>query len=221
MLALTATTKEKPNKQLRQEGSVPAVIYGHNLKKNDVIAVNEKEFRKVFRQAGESSLIEISIDEGKEKRTVLVNDVQKDPVSGDPIHIDFFQPNLKEEVEVAIPIVFIGTAPAEKDLGGTLSKNIQEVEVRALPQNLPHDITVDISGLNTFEDHILIKDLKVAENVQILKEPDEIVASVLPPQNVEEELAATIEENVENVEQVVKEKKEEEEVVEGPAEAPK
>jgi len=191
---------------MKAQGKIPAVVYGPNVK-NASLEVDEKEFKKVFRQAGESSLIELVLE--KEKRPVLVNSIQKDPVSGNIIHIDFFQASLKEEVEVAVPLVFLGSAPAEKDLGGTLNKNILEIEVRALPQNLPHEIAVNIDALKTFEDHILVKDLVLPKDVKAIKNPDEIVASVLPPQKVEEELAAEIKENVEDIEKVEKPKKEE------------
>ncbi len=212
MFSLSAKTRKELGKKansIRGLGKIPAVLYGHNIKKNDIILVDEKEFKKVFKIVGESSLVEILLDEGKEKRTVLVHDFQKDPISGDVIHIDFLQPNLKEKVEVAIPLVFEGVAPAEKDLGGTLIKNMLEVEVKALPQNLPREIKVNIDVLKTFEDHILVKDLVVPNDVEVLKKPDEIIVAVLPPQKVEEELAAEITENVEDIEKVKKEKKEE------------
>ena len=196
----------RKTKSMKAQGKIPAVVYGPNVK-NASLEVDEKEFKKVFRQAGESSLIEFVLE--KEKRPVLVNSIQKDPVSGNIIHIDFFQASLKEEVEVAVPLVFLGSAPAEKDLGGTLNKNILEIEVRALPQNLPHEIAVNIDALKTFEDHILVKDLVLPKDVKAIKNPDEIVASVLPPQKVEEELAAEIKENVEDIEKVEKPKKEE------------
>ena len=97
-------------------------------------------------------------------------------------------------------------------MGGTLVKSISEVEIKALPQNLPHEIKVEISSLKTFEDEILVKDLKVPEGVKILRKPEEIIASVLPPEKVEEELEKPVEEKVEEVEKVgEKEKKEEEE----------
>jgi large subunit ribosomal protein L25 len=124
-------------------------------------------------------------------------------------------------VQVAVPLVFQGVALAEKDLGGTLNKNMLEIEVKALPQNLPHEIVVDISALKTFEDHVLVKDLKVPANVTIVKAADEIVAAVLPPRDVEAELAAEIKEEVENVEKVEKPVKEEEVVVDEPKEEPK
>ncbi len=215
MISLQATIRTqlgKKTKSIRNLGKIPAVVYGPK-EKNVSLTVDEKEFKKVLRVAGESSLIELVIDE-KEKRPVLIQEIQKDPVSDKIIHIDFYQADLKEEVEVAIPLVFEGVAPAEKELGGTLNKNMLEIEVKALPMNLPHEIKVNVEGLKTFEDHIMVKDLVLPANVTVLKNPEEIVAQVLPPQKVEEELATEIKEEVENVEMAVKEKKEEDVVPE-------
>lgn len=217
MITLQAKLREK---KLKIPGEIPAVVYGSGVK-NTSLSIDAKEFRKVYRQAGESSLIELTLEDGKAKHPVLVQEIQREPVSGDVIHVDFYQPNLKKEVEVAIPLVFVGVAPAEKDLGGTLVKNISEIDVKALPQDLPHEITVSIDVLKTFEDHILVKDLKLPEKVTISKNPEEIVASVLAPQKIEEELAKEITEDVESVEKVEKPKKDEEVVEEAPKEAPK
>src|SRR3989338_5652425 len=209
MITLLANNREtlgKKNVELINQGGIPAVVYGQGLK-NNLIDVDEKEFKKVLKEVGESSLVDLLI--GKEKKPVLVQEIQKVPVTGKVIHIDFFQPNLKEEVEVEIPLVFEGVALAEKDLGGTLNKNMLEISVKALPQDLPHEIKVNVESLKTFEDHILVKDLVLPKGVKVSKNPDEIVASVLPPQKIEEELAQEITENVEDVEKVVKEKKEE------------
>lgn len=222
MISLKATTRKdfgKKTKSIKRMGVVPAVVYGPGVK-NISVQVDEKEFKKVFSKAGESSLIELSIEGEKEKKPVLVHEIQRDPISDKVIHIDFFQASLKQEVEVAIPLVFEGTALAEKDLGGTLMKNILEIEVKALPQNLPHEIVVNIDSLKTFQDHILVQDLVFPANVQVLKKLDEIVVSVLPPRKVEEELAAEITENVEDIEKVTKEKKEED-IVEEPKEEKK
>src|SRR3989344_7466102 len=199
MISLLAKLRKdfrKKTKSMKTEGRIPAVVYGPGVK-NANIEVDEKEFKKVFQKAGESSLVELAVEEEKEKRPVLVHDIQRDPVSDKIIHVDFFQASLKEEVEVAIPLVFERVASAEKDLGGTLVKSILEIEVKALPQNLPHEIKVDISSLKTFEDHILVKDLKLPEEVETTKNPDEIVVAVLPPQDVEAELAKEIKEEVE------------------------
>ncbi len=198
--------KEKPN-QIRKEGFIPAVLYGPKIE-NKNLKIDQKEFRKVFKEAGESSLVELKIEGEKENYLVLIHDFQRDPISGDFVHIDFYQPDLEKEVEAWVPIVTVGEAPAVKQLGGTLVKNVTEVLVRALPLKLPHEIKVDISSLETFDDEILTKDLKVGEGVKIMKDPDDVIISVSPPEKVEEELAKPEEETVEP--EVIGEKKKEE-----------
>jgi len=209
-------------------GVLPAVLYGHKIK-NLNLELDLKEFEKIYKEAGESSLItlviakgkdeaeasslSLNVEEKKQKFLVLIHDIQFDHLTEKPIHIDFYQPELKEEVEVTVPLIFEGEAPAVKDLGGTLVKNISEVEVKALPQNLPHEIKVDIGNLKTFEDNILIKDLIVSKEVKILKEPEEIVAKVTQPEKVEEELEKPVEEKVEEVEQIKKRPEEKEEEI--------
>lgn len=200
------TISAKKRSDLKSNDTLLAVLYGPETK-NQPIEVSLKDFKKVFSEAGESSLISLEL-EGK-KFFVLVHEVQKDPVSQEFIHVDFYQPILSKEVEVKVPLVFEGEAPAVKDLSGTLIKEFQEVEVSALPQNLPHEIKVNVLNLKTFEDEILVKDLELPAGVRVLKDPETIVAAVLPPQNVEEELEKPIEEKVEEVEVIEKEKKEE------------
>ena len=211
MLALSVKNREsrgKKVKNLREKGVLPAVLYGPKIK-TQPIEVDLKEFEKVYKEAGESSLVSLRLD--KKEIPVLIHEVQKDPISGNPSHIDFYHPILTEEVEATVPLIFEGEAPAIKELGGTLVKEIQEIGVRALPQDLPHEIKVNVETFKNFEDEILVKDLKIPEGVKILKEPDEIVAKVLPPEKVEEELEKPIEEKVEEVEKVEEEKKEIEE----------
>ena len=203
MLTLPAKIRKtlgKKVKALRERGVLPGVLYGPRIKETLPLEINFKEFEKVYKEAGESTLVSLEI-EGK-KTPVLIHEVKLDPLTGKPIHIDFYQPRLEEEVEVTIPIIFEGEAPAVKELGGTLVKNISEIEVKALPQNLPHEIRVNIQKLKTSEDDILIKDLPIPKEVKILKEPEEIVASVAPPEKVEEELVKPIGEKVEEVEKV-------------------
>jgi large subunit ribosomal protein L25 len=210
MISLSAKIRKETGKKtsiLKESGRIPAVVYGHKVK-NVSLDIDYKDFQKVLQKAGESSLIELDVEGEKEKRPVLVHDLQKDPVTDKFIHIDFFQTSLKEEVQVKVPLVLEGTSLAVKDLGGTLVKNISELEVKAFPQNLPHEIKVSIDGLNTFEDRILVKDLVLPKDVKAMAKPDEIVVSVAQPAKVEEELAKEIEEKVEDVEKVEKEKKE-------------
>lgn len=211
MLSLSAKKRKdlkKKVKNLRQKGILPGVLYGPGIE-NVPLEIDLKEFEKVFKTVGESSLVRLLVD--KKEYLVLVHALEFDPISQHPIHVDFYQPKLDEEITVTVPLVFGGEAPAVKELSGTLIKNIHELEVKALPQNLPHEIRVPVGKLATFEDNVTIKDLEVPEGVKIEKDPEEIVALVAAPQKVEEELAKPVEEKVEEVEKVEEKKEEGEE----------
>lgn len=214
MISLNAKIREKRGKETRGGNSIPAVLYGPEIK-NQPIEIDLKEFNKVYKQAGASSLISVVI-EGK-KFLVLIHDVVKDAVSDEAIHVDFYQPILTKEVEAKVPLVFVGESLAVKDLGGTLVKEAQDIEVMALPQDLPHEIEINIEGLKTFEDEIKVKDLKLPKGVRVEKNPEDTIAKVVPPAKVEEELEKPIEEDVEGVEKIEKEKKEGEPEAEEPA----
>ncbi len=197
MISLKVEKREatgKKLKNLREEGILPAILYGPEIE-NINIQLDVKTFNQVHKEAGESTLISLVLED--KEYPVLIQDVRYNPVTEDVIHVDFYQPILTEEVEATVALVFEGEAPAVKDLGGTLVKEIQEIDVKALPQDLPHEITVDVSNLKTFDDEILVKDLKVADNVNLLREPEEVIALVVPAEDVESELEKPIEEEEE------------------------
>lgn len=201
------TTTGKKVKGLRETGIIPAVIYGPQIKPLS-LEVDLKAFQKAYREVGENALADLEYEQDGKKVTdlVLIHQVELDPVTLKPQHVDFYKPNLEEEVTVAVPVVFIGEAPAVNDLGGTLVKNISELEVKAKPQKLPKEIVVDVSSLKTYEDHILVKDLPMIDGVKIIKDPEEFIALVSHPENIEEELKTPIEEKVEEVEKVTDKK---------------
>lgn len=215
MLMLTAKTREKNKEKaglLRKNNILPAVIYGKNLK--DVsLKVDYNDFNDIYKEVGESMIINLKIEgiegEKRDEYPVLIREVQKDPLSGNFLHVDFYQLPMNEEVEVTVPLEFEGEAPAEKELGGVLIKNIHEVEIRALPKDLIYSIKVDTSSITTFEDEIKIKDLKIAPEVKILADPEEIVALVgkIEEEKIEE-VPEKEKEKVEEIE-VIGEKKEE------------
>ena len=230
MLTLKATIRKdlgKKVKNLRKMGIAPAVLYGPKTESLS-LETNLKEFEKIYAAAGGSSLITLAIAKGEDeakasspsdklgskKFLVLIHAIEIDAISQKPIHIDFYQPRLDEEITANVPLTFEGGSLAVKDLGGTLVKNIHEVQVKALPQNLPHEIKVNIEKLKTLEDIVLIKDLILPQGVKIIRDQQEIVASVVLPEKVEEELAKPVEEKVEEVEKVGGEKKGEEETAE-------
>ena len=194
--------------QLRKENLIPAVLYGHGIKPQNIL-VNYLDFNKVYEKAGESALVELEV--GDKKANVLVHDTQMDPMSGKFSHIDFFQVNMKEEVETEIPLEFIGESPAVKELGGVLIKSLDEITVKCLPADLPEKYEIDISKLATFDDVIAVKDLQVSDKIEILVDGETIIASVQEPRTQEEleSLETKVEEDVSKVEGVVKETPEE------------
>lgn len=187
MIKLKAKKRTDKNAQdIRTQGIIPAVLYGPEVE-NLNLQVNLKEFNKVYKKAGESTLISLDIEGLKKEFLVLVHDIQFGSLGEDPIHVDFYQPLLKEETEVEVPIVLEGKSPAVKNLNATLVKNISEIEVKALPRNLPKEIKVNVKGLENFDDMILVKDLQVPEGVKVLREPEEILITVSAPEKLEEE----------------------------------
>jgi len=179
--------KEKGDevKSLRKEGFVPAVLYGPKIKILN-LAVEEKTFRKVFNEVGEASMFNLEIEGDSKKTPVLIKEAQIHPLTDRFIHIDFYQPILTEKVETTVPLVFEGEAPAVKEKEGVLVRNISEVEVSALPKNLPSEIKVSIDGLKDFNDVIYIKDLSLPKGVRALRDGEDVVATISAPKTAEE-----------------------------------
>ena len=178
--------KENPVK-LREGGLVPAVFYGRK-EKSTPISIPLKGFIKVWKQAGESSIISLA-GEGIDDVQVLIQDVDRDPVTGVPIHADFYAIEKDKKLTVKVPIVYSGVSPAVKDLAGILVKVLHELEVEAIPKDLPHEIEVNISKLENFESKIEVKDIIVPTGVKILAKPDEVVALVSEAKEEELEVA--------------------------------
>ena len=200
-------------KALRNSGYMPAVLYGKD-QESISLQVPIKEFSKVLKEAGESTLVYINID-GQSYPTII-HDVAKDPVKDNIVHADFYKVSVTEKSKTKVPVEFVGESPAVKDLAGIFVRNINELEVEALPQNLPHEIIIDISSLKKFGDQMLVKDINLGPYVKIEAEPDTIIATVQEPKSQEEleaELAAPTS-GIEDVKIIEKEKKEEEASVE-------
>jgi large subunit ribosomal protein L25 len=227
MIELRATTRQsgKGLGTLRASGFVPAVLYGPDIEPLS-LAVDRIAFERVFAETGESSLVRLVVERRDDVSSqggfperpfiVLIRDVQRDPIRNRPIHLDFHAVRLNEEIKIAIPIEFVGVAPIEERGEGVVAKELRELEVEALPEKLPHEITVDLSRLTAIDETITIADVTFPDGVRAVAPPETIIARAAPLVS-EEELAALEtppEEGVEKVE-VVKEKKEGEEVEEG------
>lgn len=209
MTTLTAqkrdTISKKENKALRANGKVPVVLYG---KKDDALplTLDAKEFMQAYKEAGESTVVSVTI-EGGDKKDVLIHEVATDPVLGEVIHVDLYAIDMTVEVEVTVPLVFVGAAPAEKELGGNLIKVHHELDIKALPKDLPHEIEVSIDGLKTFEDQVHARDIVMPAGVTMVTDGEEVIALVAAAQ---EETEETAEFDAEAVQVEEKGKKEEE-----------
>ncbi len=179
------TRQAKKAHTLRKEGLIPAVLYGPKTE-NQNLKIKKGELEKAYNEAGEYSLIDLEIN-GKEPTKILVKNVQKDSIKGEIIHADFYQVKMDEKITTEIPLTFVGESKAVKEQGGFLVKNIYDIEVECLPGDLVDEIVVDISGLETFDDLIRIKDLKAPKGIEFTGDPEEMVISVTPPEEEEEE----------------------------------
>lgn len=160
---------------LRKGGFIPAVFYGPKQESTS-IKLDTIAFQKAYKEAGESTVLNLAVD--GESHDVLIHEVTVDAVRGDILHVDFYAIEKGKKVTVNVPLEFIGEAPAEKNLGGVLVKVAHEIEVEAMPKDLPHEINVDISSLVDFDSQIHAKDLVMPQGVTLISEADEVIALV-------------------------------------------
>ena len=214
---VSATPRTGALSRLRREGFIPAVLYGRGVAAQ-AVQVNTKALTLLWHKTGSTTLLTLDL-EGKQ-HPVLIREVQVHPLRGDIMHVDFYQVDMKKAIEAEVPVVTTGEALAVKELGGILVQNINALTLEALPKDLPHEITVDIGSLKTFDDVIRVKDITLPSGVSLLHEADDVVALVQPPRSEEEleKLSEEVKEDVEAVEGVKKEEKPEE-VAEGEAAA--
>lgn len=201
------TTTGKRVASLRKQDEIPAVVYGHGVD-NRNITLARRVFQKVFAEAGESSLVDLAIDDNTAVK-VLVHDVQFDVHSGQPLHVDFFQVKMDEKLEADVPLNFVGESHAIKGLGGVLVRAFDHVRIECLPQDLIHELNVDISSLVDFEAAIRVSDIAVPKGVIMLSHAEDVVAKVQPPRA--EEAAIPAVPTAEDVAKVEVEKKGKEE----------
>lgn len=185
---------------LRRDGILPANVFGKNVKSFSV-QLPVRNFEKTYDEVGETGLIDLQVD--GEIRPVLVSNVQYHPVTDLPLHADFRQVDLKEKIQAAVPVEVVGESPAEKTGVGILVQQMNEIEVEALPTDLPEKIVVDVGKLENVDDAIHVKDLAVDRSKVILSaDEEEIVVKIEPPAKEEEiaPVAVPAEEGVEGAE---------------------
>jgi large subunit ribosomal protein L25 len=188
-LELTLDPREaqgKANKRLRRAGIVPGVIYGKGEDSTNV-QVDAKTFETLYRAAGRTSIVKFRIPGHDRAASGFIKSVQRHPLSGQALHVDYLLVNLRTEMEVDVPLVFTGEAPAVEETGGTLLHNLSSIRVKALPTDIPHEVSVDVSVLKSLDVAIHVRDLNLNRDlVQVLTDGETLVSAVVPPR-IEEE----------------------------------
>ena len=185
-LEVKTRNKNENLNQIRKTGFIPAVFYGRKQESRDIL-VKTTEFNKVLAQAGESTVVTLKGDFGT--HDAMIHEVDRDPITGVTRHADFYVIEKDKKIKVHVPVEFEGVSPAVKELGGILVKVVHEIEIEALPGNLPHAIHVDISALVDFDSNISAGDLKLPSGVTLAIKPEEIIASIAKPKEEEENTA--------------------------------
>lgn len=198
--SFSAAKRNETADEVRARGLLPGVLYGPEMEPVS-LAVDYNQFAKLYNEAGESSLLDFTLDNKGEPIKTLIQEVQYDPVKGRMIHFDLRQIKMSEEMTAKVELVFVGESAAVKEQGGTLVKALGEVEVKCLPKDLVSEIKVDISFLATFDDVIRVKDLPLPAGIKLTIEPETTVVKVNAPLT-DEQIKAMEEEGQKGVEAV-------------------
>jgi large subunit ribosomal protein L25 len=176
----------KANKRLRRGGVVPGVVFG-NGEDSTPVQLGAKEFETLYRSAGRTSVVNLTVPGMTGMKSAIIKGVQRHPLTGNALHVDFLVINLRNEMEVDVPLTFVGEAPAVEATGGTLLHNLSAIHVKALPNDIPREIEVNVSTLVSLDVAIHVRDLSLDRDaVTVLTDGDLLVATVVPPR-VEEE----------------------------------
>lgn len=185
-LVLEATKREVFGKKAAQEraaGKLPAVAYGHGHDP-EALMLDSRAAEKIYAQAGGNKIISLKVAD--QTRNVVIHDVQHDPRTGSLIHADLYIVRMDEKLRTEVPLHFVGESVAVYQQDGTLIKNLEALEIEALPADLPESIEVDISVLDDFDKTIAVSDLVIPQGVELLTDPEELVAKVEAPRTDEE-----------------------------------
>lgn len=191
-------------KQLRRQGWIPAVVYGHNTP-TVAIQVQEADIEHTLRSAGFTHLIELAIANGSEagKQMVIVREVQRHPIRRSLLHVDFYRVVMTEKLRLEVPVHLVGESPAVKE-GATLVQNLNAIEIECLPADIPEAIQIDLSGLTLAAHSITVGDVAVPPRVQVITDPETVIVSVVAARAAEEEEEAAAEAAAEEPEVVAK-----------------
>ena len=178
--ALKREIRGRKVKQLRSKGLIPANVYGKKVK-SQAVSLDKEEFEKVYKKAGETEVVGLLVEGEKEERPILIQNLQVHPVTDEPLHVDLRQIILTEKITAQIPVEISGEAPAAQQKLGILIQTVSEIEVEALPMELPEKFVIDVSGLAKVDDEVKVKDMVIDRSkVKLAVEDDLVVAKIEP-----------------------------------------
>jgi len=198
-IELQATNREILGRKvrfLRRQGIIPVHLFGHNVE-SLALQCEAAQLQRVLAQAGKTRLINLKLDKAKKPRNVVVREIHRDPLSGELLHVDFYQVRMAEKIKVEIPIVLIGEAPALKSKENMLLQELSNLTVECFPDQIPASVKVDLSFLTEAEQAIRVKDVVLAEEITVLNDPGLVVVKISSRPRVEEVEEIVAEEAVE------------------------
>jgi len=171
----------KKSRFLRRQGITPVHLFGYDTEPLS-LQCETVHLKQVLKTAGKTKLVGLTVDKHKKPRNVVVREVQKNALSGELIHVDFFQVSLEEKIKVEVPVILVGEAPALKVKTNTMAHDLAVVEIECLPDRIPESIKVDVSVLVEDDQSIQVKDLVLGEGVVALSNPEQVVVRIAPLQ---------------------------------------
>jgi large subunit ribosomal protein L25 len=171
---------------LRRQGIVPANVYGHGIE-STAINVDTRSLKHLLAHTGKTDLISLKLDNSKESIRVLMREIQRNPLTDEPLHVDFYQVSMTEKIKAEVPLVFVGEAPVLKKVkNSSILHLLDTLEIEALPDDLPHSFEVDISNLEELDHTIHVKDVPLGPGITLLSDPEQMVVKVAEARKEEE-----------------------------------
>ncbi len=174
---------------LRRGGLIPCNIYGHGVE-SQAVQADARKLGQLLSKAGGTDLISVKVGDSATPARVLIRNVQRNPLTGEPLHVDFYQVRMTEKLKAEVPLVFVGEAPALKLKNVSLLHSLTSLQIEALPDDLPHNIEVDLSVLAEIDQALHVRDIKVGKKVAVLTDPEQMIIKVAEVRKVVEEVPA-------------------------------